>query len=306
MTTTSHAPVVQLSNVSKKYDDYLAVDDVSFTVRSGTVLALLGTNGAGKTTTIDIATGMMHPTAGSVRLFGEDPHTDRAQVADRIGIMLQDAGFFDGLTVGETIDAWRRFTPRARHRDEAVEMVSLHRQLGTTVGRLSGGERRRLDLALALLGTPDLLFLDEPTTGLDPAARHQTWELLSAMVDDGLTVVLTTHYMEEAERLADEIAIIDNGRIVRLGPLADFTTGCSTRIDLSLRCADDAQRLALAAGSNATVDGGRISLTTADPQPALLDLLRWAQSAGLEFESIRVGASTLEQSFLDTITEVAR
>jgi len=216
--------------------------------------------------------------------------------------MLQDAGFLDTLTVEDTIDAWRRFTPRARACAEALEMVGLTDQARTGVGRLSGGERRRLDLALSLLGSPEVLFLDEPTTGLDPEARRNTWKLLRELTRGGMTVLLTTHYMEEAEFLADEVVIMDHGTIVQQGSLVDMIAQSASTISFRLPATVGAGDLPTFNQVRPEQDGGRVRLTTRNPQLTLLTLLAWAQTQPMELSNIQVDSGSLEETFLEIAT----
>ncbi|WP_371676259.1 ATP-binding cassette domain-containing protein [Streptomyces sp. NBC_01276] len=296
----SEHPVIDVSELRLDYGGTTAVDGISFQVYPGEVVALLGTNGAGKTTTLDVLEGYLKPTGGSVSVFGANPLTERARIASDIGIMLQEAGFFGDLTVLETIRAWRRFTPNAVDTDEALRIVGLESKAKTPVGRLSGGEKRRLDLTLAVLGRPKLLFLDEPTTGLDPESRRQTWRFLKEMVDNGMTMLLTTHYMEEAEFLADRVAIMDHGRIVRHGPVSDVVARESNaRISLAVSPGVSAQTLPPLPGAEIREADGRITLITADPQPVLLHLLNWADGNGAALRGLEVRTASLEDVFLD-------
>ncbi|WP_328816684.1 ABC transporter ATP-binding protein [Nonomuraea cypriaca] len=225
---------IEVRNLHQRYDDFEAVRGIAFEVGRGELYALLGTNGAGKTTTLDVLEGYHAPTEGQVRVLGHDPFAQRAEVRHRMGIVLQEAGFYKDLTVAETVDAWRRWTPRAMERGAALERVGLAHRERVRVGGLSGGEKRRLDLALAVLGRPEVLFLDEPTTGLDPEARRNVWSLIRGMVEEGTTVLLTTHYLDEAQHLAHRLAIMHEGRIVTEGTLADVLGERGTRITFRL------------------------------------------------------------------------
>ncbi|GAA3535270.1 ABC transporter ATP-binding protein [Amycolatopsis ultiminotia] len=254
---------------------------------------MLGTNGAGKTSTMDVLEGFRRPGGGSARVFGVDPFADRERIAHRMGIMLQEAGFFDDLTVTETVRAWRRFTADPLGLDEALELVDLGKVAHTRVGKLSGGERRRLDLALAVLGRPELLFLDEPTTGLDPQARRRTWAVLENMVAGGMAILLTTHYMEEAQYLADQVAIMDRGRIVRHGSVAEVigadhgsTITFSSDVPVPVEVAGVAE------------DGRHHELTSVDPQADLRRLIGWADDAGARLRDLEVRRNSLEDVFL--------
>ena len=198
-----------------------AVRGVTFSVRRGELFALLGTNGAGKTSAMEVLEGLAPPARGAVRVLGCDPCRERALVRRRMGIMLQEGGFPPDLTVAETGRMWAGTLSAPRPVAEALGLVSLGHRAGVAVRSLSGGERRRLDLAMAILGRPEVLFLDEPTTGLDPESRRRTWLLIRELLGAGTTVVLTTHYLEEAEELADRLAIMHQGRIVRTGTPAE-------------------------------------------------------------------------------------
>jgi ABC-2 type transport system ATP-binding protein len=294
----SKSAVVEVRDIRYRYGDFAAVDGLSFDVMRGQVLALLGTNGAGKTTTIDLLIGFRAPNEGTVRLFGVDPHQRRSLIASRIGVILQEAGFFEGLTVAETVDAWRRFFPRARSRVQALDMVDLTDRARTTVGKLSGGERRRLDLALGLLGHPELIFLDEPTTGLDPQARRRVWALLRDLVAQGTTVILTTHYMEEAEFLADQVLIMEHGRIAREGNMAEVIGHGTNQISFLKPESLDLADLPVSVTAMAHDRGDRISVTTNDPQRVLQELLTWANKKGLALAGLEVTGGSLEDVFL--------
>jgi ABC-2 type transport system ATP-binding protein len=279
--------VLEVNELRKTYGRVRAVDGVSFTLARGETFALLGTNGAGKTTTLDVLLGNLAPTSGRVRVLGADPRAGRGRIAPRLGVVLQSAGFFEDLSVAETVDAWRRFTPGARARAEALGLVRLEGQARTRVGQLSGGEKRRLDLCLALLGSPELLFLDEPTTGLDPEARRNTWRLLQRLNQAGTSILLTTHYMEEAEYLADAVAILDHGRIVRQGRLAEVTKHGDAAI--SFRLPTDV----------ALDDLPPLTGTPSWDEPTLLRLLSWAEARGVPLDDLRVDPGSLEDVFLD-------
>lgn len=291
--------VIEVRDLRKDYGSFTAVNGISFQVPRGEVFALLGTNGAGKTTTMDLLAGFQRPTGGAVRVLGADPATQRSTIAARVGVMLQEAGFFEDLTVAQTVDAWRRFTPGARSRGEALELVGLTRQTRTPVGRLSGGEKRKLDLALSLLGTPEVLFLDEPTTGLDPEARHNTWRLLRELSTGGMTVLLTTHYMEEAEFLAQRVAILDRGEIVREGTIADITVRSGANISFRLPPPLGAADLPPLADTRIDKDAEVLRLATKDPQRVLHAILVWADQQGVELAALQVDSGSLEEAFLE-------
>src|SRR5215216_3905346 len=208
---------VSCINLRKRYGDVVAVDGLSFHVNRGECFGLLGPNGAGKTTTIEILEGLLEPDAGDVEILGLTWHEHDSELRQRIGVQLQETQFSDKLSVDETLRLFRSFYHRGRKVDELLHIVELDAKRRSWVGKLSGGQKQRLAVACALAGDPDLLFLDEPTTGLDPQSRRQLWELLSRFRQQGGTVVLTTHYMDEAETLCDRVAIVDHGRVIAEG-----------------------------------------------------------------------------------------
>ncbi|MEU3919537.1 ABC transporter ATP-binding protein [Streptomyces sp. NPDC029004] len=296
MTTDQY--VIEAQELRRTYaGGFEAVTGISFCVTRGEVFALLGTNGAGKTSTVELLEGLAAPDGGRVRVLGHDPHRERAAVRPRIGVMLQEGGFPSDLTVAETARMWAGCTSGARPVSEALELVRLGERSGVRVKQLSGGERRRLDLALALLGRPEVLFLDEPTTGLDAEGRHDTWELVRALRDGGTTVLLTTHYLEEAESLADRLAIMHRGRIVSTGTPAEVTAARPARIRFVLPEGVAAGRLPLSL--RAAADGRRIEIRTHRLQQALGELLQWARESDVRLEALDARSATLEETFLD-------
>ncbi|MDF3291488.1 ABC transporter ATP-binding protein [Streptomyces silvisoli] len=274
-----------------------AVRGISFTVARGELFALLGTNGAGKTSTVELLEGLAAPSGGQVRVLGHDPYRDRAAVRPRIGVMLQEGGFPSDLTVLETARMWAGCTTGARPVAEALDMVGLTARHQVRVKLLSGGERRRLDLALALLGNPELLFLDEPTTGLDAEVRRETWELVRRLRDQGTTIVLTTHYLDEAEALADRLAIMHRGRIVASGTPAEVTAARPARIRFELPPGVSPAELPLSVPAAAT--GRRVEVRTERLQAALTELLLWARDKQVELVGLDARSASLEEAFLD-------
>lgn len=211
------APVVEVAGLRKRYGDKVAVDGVDLRVERGEIVAVLGPNGAGKTTTVEVLEGFRKRDAGTVSVLGEDPASaDRAWRA-RIGVVLQSSNDMPEATVGELVRQFALYYPHSRDADEVIDAVGLREKVGTRVRRLSGGQRRRLDVALGIVGRPELLFLDEPTTGFDPQARRAFWDLIDDLRGTGTTMLLTTHYLEEAERLADRVVVVDGGRVVAEG-----------------------------------------------------------------------------------------
>jgi ABC-2 type transport system ATP-binding protein len=217
MPTLPNKPPVCVHGLRKAYSDVVAVDGLDLEVRAGECFGLLGPNGAGKTTTIEICEGLLSPDAGTVELLGMRWETDGPELRQRLGVQLQETQLSEKLTVDETVRLFRSFYRRGPSVAEVIAMVQLEEKRGSRVGGLSGGQKQRLAMACALVGDPDLLFLDEPTTGLDPQARRQLWELIERFKTEGRTIILTTHYMDEAERLSDRVAIMDHGKVIALG-----------------------------------------------------------------------------------------
>jgi ABC-2 type transport system ATP-binding protein len=283
----------------KSYGDVQAVRGIDLHVNVGEVFALLGPNGAGKTTTVEIMEGFRDRSSGEVSVLGHDPARHERAFKARIGIVLQSTGIDPYLTVAETIDLYRRYYPRPRPVEEIIHLVGLTEKRDTRVLRLSGGQQRRLDVAVALAGDPELLFLDEPTTGFDPAARRGAWGLVKNLAGLGKTIFLTTHYMDEAQYLADRVAVIASGRIVAEGPpssLAGRDTAATTvrfrlpQVDLELPAN-------LRSGSSAA--GGLIEIRTADPTRTLHELTGWALERGIALDGLEVSRPTLEDVYLE-------
>ncbi|MEV4612390.1 ABC transporter ATP-binding protein [Kitasatospora sp. NPDC049258] len=312
MTNTSRpAPAVEALGLRRRYGPagdrgFDAVRGLDLTVRRGELLALLGTNGAGKTSTMELLEGLAAPTAGRIRVLGLDPYRERAALRPRIGIMLQEGGFPGELTVTETGRAWAGLTTGARPVPEALELVGLHHRRHVRVKQLSGGERRRLDLAMALLGRPEVVFLDEPSTGLDPEARAATWRLVRELREQGTTVLLTTHYLEEAEELADRLAIMHHGRIVTSGTVAEVIAGHPGRIGFELpERSGRYESLALPAlpGAEVTAVGRRITVRTPALQADLTTLLGWAARHRIALGGLDARSASLEEAFLAVAAE---
>ncbi|MFJ7775024.1 ABC transporter ATP-binding protein [Streptomyces yangpuensis] len=290
--------VIEARDLRRGYTGgFEAVRGVSFSVARGEIFALLGTNGAGKTSTVELLEGLAAPSGGQVRVFGLDPLTRRSEVRPRTGVMLQEGGFPSDLSVAETVRMWGGITTGARPAAEVLELVGLAARSSVRVKQLSGGERRRLDLALALLGRPEVLFLDEPTTGMDPEGRRDTWALVRALRDQGTTVLLTTHYLEEAEELADRLAILHEGELVLSGTPAEVTATRPARIRFTLPDGVPASRLPLTL--RAAAFGQRVEIRTERLQEDLTELLGWAREDGVRLTGLDARSASLEEAFLE-------
>jgi ABC-2 type transport system ATP-binding protein len=307
MDTNEHEHVIEVTDLRRVYGGgFEAVRGITFSVRRGEVFALLGTNGAGKTSTVELLEGLAAPSGGRVRVLGHDPYAERAAVRPCTGVMLQEGGFPSELTVAETARMWAGCTSGARPVPEALALVGLEKRSAVRVKQLSGGERRRLDLALALLGEPEVLFLDEPTTGLDAEGRRDTWELVRALRDGGTTVLLTTHYLEEAEGLADRLAILSEGRIAVTGTPVEVTAGRPSRISFELPSGyfvGDLPPLGELGVVGHEVAGRVVRLETHELQRAATGLLVWAERARIELRRLEVRSASLEEAFLGIARE---
>jgi len=289
---------VSVEDLHKSYGTNEAVRGVSFEIAEGEVFALLGPNGAGKTTIVEILEGFRERTRGNVSVLGSDPRTGGRALRERVGIVLQTCGIDPFFSVAETLRSTARVYPHPRPIDELIDLVGLTEHAGTRVMRLSGGQQRRLDLALALVGDPELVFLDEPTTGFDPSARRASWDLIEGLCRLGKTVLLTTHYMEEAQRLADRIVVIAQGRIV-----ADGTPETIGGRDHGATVV----RFVLPAGAaledvpvaGAALVDGIVSISTDGPTRVLHDLTTWALGRGGELAGLEVQRPSLEDVYLE-------
>jgi ABC-2 type transport system ATP-binding protein len=276
---------IEVRDLRKDYGPIEAVRGVSFEVDRGEVFGLLGPNGAGKTTTVEILEGYRRRSAGDVRVLGHDPAERDRDMQQRVGIVLQSCGFYPRVTVREAVEHFSKAYERPRDAGETIDLVGLGEKADARTKDLSGGQRRRLDLALALVGDPELIFLDEPTTGFDPAARRTAWGVVRALKELGKTVFLTTHYLDEAQALADRVAIVKEGRIVAEGPPDQLGPG-SSRYRVSY-----------------ISDGSRVEHQTDDPTELLHRLTRDAIGRGERLEGLEVTRPTLEEVYLELTSE---
>lgn len=305
--------VVTVDDLSYTYGSHQAVRGINFNIRRGELFALLGTNGAGKTTTLEVLHGHRRPTSGSVSVLGADPHRARRRLAEHVGVVFQEVSTPDDLTPAETLRLWFRLNGTsevpAQSVSELLGRVDLQHRADVRIRQLSGGERRRLDLAMALATDPDLLFLDEPTAGLDPESRFRTWSVIRDQLRGGATVVLTTHYLEEAEALADRLAIMHRGRIAVAGTLSEVVSGRPSRVSVVLPAETALDSLPPFAGETTLqpdVGGRRLMLSTESLQPDLSALLSWADERGVVLHELRATEPALAEVFREVSQDVGR
>ena len=294
--------VIEVDGLTKRYGSLTAVDDISFGVRDGEVFGILGPNGAGKTTTLECVEGLTEPTSGRTAVLGLDSRRDSARMRERIGVQLQASAYFDHLTLREILELFGRFYSRSVRYEELLETVGLEDKAGSTVAKLSGGQKQRFAIAATLVNDPEVVFLDEPTTGLDPQARRGLWDFVRAMNGDGRTIVLTTHYMEEAEQLCDRVAIMDNGKIVALDTPANLVASLDVPYEVKMATGEahgvDELR-GLAGVRDARVDeGGAYRLRSSDASATVPAAIAWAAAAGATLTHLEVIPANLEDVFL--------
>jgi ABC-2 type transport system ATP-binding protein len=301
-------PAVVVDRLKKAYGPNLAVDGLSFTVDRGEVFGLLGPNGAGKTTTVEALEGYRKPDAGTALVLGLDPVRDHRRLTPLIGVMLQEGGLYPGIRPLEALRLFAAYYAEHEEPETLLDLVGLRPVAGTLVRRLSGGQKQRLSLALALVGKPEVVFLDEPTAGMDPHARLTTWEVIVGLKARGATVLLTTHAMDEAERLCDRVAIIDGGRLVALGTPGDLTRsagGGETRFTAAPGLDTPALAGALLLAPAAVVESKPGEYVVhADASPELVAALTaWLRDHGVALGDLRAGRRTLEEVFLQVTSE---
>ena len=299
------SPAVAVSELVKDYGAFRAVDGVSFEVERGEVFALLGPNGAGKSTTVEILEGHRTRTSGTVRVLDRDPASAGASFRDRIGIVLQSSGIDPELTAREAIDFYGAAYSRRVQTDELIGLVELDDKADARISTLSGGQQRRIDMALGLVGDPDVVFLDEPTTGFDPAARRRGWELVERLASQQRAVLLTTHYLDEAEHLADRVAVLAKGRIVAEGTPAELRARAGSaliRFSVPDR-ADPVSGLLEPVSGNIVGRDRHVEITTSSPTADLAHITGWAAQRGIELENLTVSAPSLEDVYLSLVAD---
>ncbi len=289
--------VIQVQGLTKRYGDHAAVAGVDLEVRAGEIFALLGPNGAGKTTTLEMLEGYRWRDGGTVSVLGVDPAKPTLAWRARIGLVLQSSTLPPELTVTELVARYAGYYPHARDVAETIEFVGLSDKRKARAGRLSGGQQRRLDVALALVGDPDLVFLDEPTTGFDPAARRAAWSMIESLRDLGKTVLLTTHYMDEAEELADYVAILVGGRIAAEGTPATIGGRDRAPVEISFLAPAGFDARIPSAGET-RCENGTVVLTAADAGRAVGELIDWARQHHTDLAGLQVTRPTLEDVYL--------
>ncbi len=293
--------VISVRGLRKNYGRSEAVRGITFDVAAGEVFGFLGPNGAGKTTTIEILEGYRERTAGEVQVLGVDPARPTRRWRERIGLVLQECELDPNLTVRETVALFASFYPSPLAVDETIELAGLGDKRGARIGTLSGGQRRRADVALGIVGNPELIFLDEPTTGFDPSARRSAWEMIEGLRQLGKTIFLTTHYMDEAQHLTDRIAILRAGELVAVGSVDEIGAGLGADaiVRFRLPAGVTAAEIASVAASPVETSGDVVAIRARDPQPVLYRLTTWAEDEGHRLEDLEALRPRLEDMFLE-------
>lgn len=308
----SHSPAVKITGLVKRYGDVDVVDQLSFTAAAGALTAVLGPNGAGKTTTIECCEGLRHPDRGEIEVLGLNPVTDARELRPRVGVMLQDGGLPTAVRTLEMLKHVSKMYAHPRSVDELTQRLGLASFGRTTVRRLSGGQRQRLALAAAIVGRPEVIFLDEPSAGMDPQSRHAVWDLIRELRSDGASIILTTHLMDEAAQLADDVVIMDVGKVIAQGTVSELTTTSDAQtlsIELSSSIPDENLEELRAVLMRATTSKTEYTVTIprdravqvcGDISPqTLVAMTQWCAAQGLQINSLDLGDRTLEDVFLD-------
>ena len=298
-------PAIEVRGLHKSYGQVEAVRGIDLCVSKGEVFALLGPNGAGKTTTVEILEGHRDRSAGDVSVLGYDPGRNDRALKRRIGIVLQSTSVEPYLSVEETINLFRGYYPHPLPLEQILEVIGLREQRRIRVKRLSGGQQRRLDVAIGLAGDPELLFLDEPTTGFDPSARRGAWEMIRNLQSLGKTILLTTHYMEEAEHLADRVAIMVDGEIVAEGTPGELSQRDGS-VTIGFRIDSGLSALPEDLGAEQAGNSGRYTITTSTPTRSLHQLTGWAVEQGIELQELSVSRPSLEDLFIELANPQAK
>ena len=301
-------PAIAVRGLVKRYGEREVLHGLDFDVYRGEVFCMLGPNGAGKTTTVEVLEGFRDATSGSVRVLGFDPATQPRPLRERVGIVLQECGFPRHVRVGELLDAWRVYYPRPRPLNELLDLVELTDEKTMLVKQISGGQRRRLDFALALAGDPELIFLDEPTTGFDPEARRRCWTAIENLRSLGKTILLTTHYLDEAEHLSDRVAILAEGRIPMVGSTRALAarTRAPTRISFTTPKAVTRGELCLPDELDATINSNEVVVLARDASVTVQTILSWATRSKVDpLENLAVIPPHLEDAYLRLVDENA-
>ena len=293
---------ISVTGLAKSYGDNVALVGVDFEVGVGETVAILGPNGAGKTTTVEILEGFRPRDGGRVSVLGEDPEEARRSWRARLGLVLQATSLDERLTVREELGLYAGMYPNPRPVEEVLEMVGLAEEADRCIGTLSGGQKRRVDLGLGIVGNPELLFLDEPTTGFDPAARRAAWESIELLCASGMTVVLTTHYLEEAERLADRVVVVVGGRVVADASPEQVSKIAGHGSVVRFPVPEDAGLPKVLAG-DAALENGWATIRTDDLEPTLGELLQWARERKVNLDQMTVSRSTLEDAYMALIAD---
>jgi ABC-2 type transport system ATP-binding protein len=295
---------IEVAGLRKMYGSLAAVDGLDLQVDTGEVVALLGPNGAGKTTAVEILEGYRRPDDGTVRVLGMDPQTGGRAFRERIGVVLQEAGFEETFTPRELIRLHAGYYPQPRPVEDVIRLTGLEEKADARVRTLSGGQRRRLDLALGIVGNPEMIFLDEPTTGFDPSARRNAWEVVDGLRDLGATILLTTHYLDEAEHLADSVVIIDHGRVVASGTPAELAARAGAGTVISFRLPTGVTTADLpVVGTEQRVAGTLVEVRTSAPTADVAALAAWAVARGQELEDLTLTRPSLEDVYLDLVDD---